>query len=93
MFFYIIKVSVANAFILFMIKSSNSKAQLNLKQFRFSVALGMLGAGQTDTKLGRPTTSTLNYFKRTVAYAIQFDSCAYMPQHIDKLGRCTLCIS
>ncbi|KAJ8930166.1 hypothetical protein NQ314_017062 [Rhamnusium bicolor] len=67
---------------------ADSQAQLSLKLFRLSVAIGLVGAEQNSCKRGRPSTaaSTSNHFKRTVPYEIRYDSCTHMPSH-GKPGR------
>lgn len=89
-FFYFLDLSVVNAFILFK-QRTDSNAQLNLKQFRMSVAMGLVGGDMAISKKGRPSSGSLNHFKQTVPYEIRYDSCSHMPIHIEKCRRCAFC--
>lgn len=88
--FHFIDLSLVNACILYK-KRTDSPTQLNLKDFRMSVALGLVGAELNVMKKGRPT-KIVHHFKRTVPYEVRYDSCAHMPIH-GKPGRCGFCSS
>ncbi|KAJ8950040.1 hypothetical protein NQ314_008046 [Rhamnusium bicolor] len=64
-FFYFLDLCVVNAYIIY--KSRSEGARLPLKQFRISVATGLIGAKNQTPKRGRPGCSkTPNKYKVTV---------------------------
>lgn len=58
-FFYFIHLSLVDFYVLFN-KTTDSKAQFTLKQFRLSVALGFLGSAAITAKKRRPFPIFLN---------------------------------
>lgn len=90
-FWYLLDVSLVNAYIIFKHRSntSQSRTTLSLKNFKIAVSLGLIGADENTPKRGRPQ-STLNTFKTTVPQEIRYDSCAHMPVHGNS-RRCAHC--
>lgn len=89
-FFYFIDASIVNAFILFQ-QRSTSKC-ITLKQFRISIARGLIGAGVSSAKRSSKNSVERepNKFKKIIPLEVRYDQCAHMPVRCGSL-RCANC--
>lgn len=90
-FFYFVDVALLNSFIIFKLRSTGKS--LSLKNFRLSVAVGLIGAVRNVPQRGRKSEEPLhaaNNFKPTVPLEVRFDQCAHMPIHGNP-RRCAHC--
>lgn len=89
-FFYFIDASIVNAFILFQ-KRSHSKC-MTLKEFRLSVARGLIGATSSSTnKRGRNSViQEPNRYKKIIPVEVRHDQCAHLPVRCGSV-RCAHC--
>lgn len=86
-FWYCVDMAVVNSYIIFK-NRSNGSATLTQKEFRLSVAVGLVGADRNNTpKKGRPT---MHFYKVNVPPEVRYDSCSHMPLHCSS-RRCALC--
>lgn len=91
-FWYLLDISLVNSYVLFK-KNSNfidMGKNLNLKEFKLAVSLGLMGADANTPKRGRPFTPKHNLFKVNVPQEIRYDSCSHMPTH-GTSRRCAFC--
>lgn len=87
-FFYFVDASIFNAFVLIQ-QRSNCKS-LTLKQFRTSVARGLIGIVE-PTKRGRSSSGRpANNFKKVVLYEVRYSNAAHMPERSTSV-RCGKC--
>lgn len=89
-FFYFLDIALVNSFILF--KKRSEGKTLNLKIFRLSVILGLIGAKPDMPQRGRKRDSAelVSNYKPNIPPEIRYDKCAHMPVH-KKPRRCALC--
>lgn len=82
---YFVDLSIINSFIIF--KQRAQSTAPTLKNFRLSVAAGLIGAQQP---VGSKKPAPINHFKRNVPYEIRYDQCLHMPIHSNS-RRCAFC--
>lgn len=87
-FFYFVDVCVVNAFILFQ-NRSDSRC-ITLKQFRVSVARGLIGAVNSISKKRRSAEQAPNKYKKIIPTEVRHDRAAHMPLRCGSL-RCAHC--
>lgn len=90
LFWHFVDLALVNAFIVYKARSLDARG-LNLKNFCFAVATGLIGAGPSMPTRGRPSPEVPpNRFKVIVPPERRYDKVAHMPIHGTKV-RCALC--
>lgn len=86
---YFLDATVVNSYIIFQQRMSS---KITLKQFRLSVAAGLIGASPKTSSRGRKSQTKINKnkYKTLVPLEIRFDKCAHMPARGTSL-RCAYC--
>lgn len=88
---HFVDVSVVNSYIIY--NERIGSKSMDLKTFRLSVALGLVGADPELPRRGRPSGEpSVSRFKPNVPFEIRWDKVAHMPVHSTS-RRCALCSS
>lgn len=90
LFWHFLDLTIVNAYIIFKNRSPDCKS-ITLKEYRFAVACGLIGADPETPQRGRRSSSPpKNKFKVIVPSEIRYDKVAHLPVHGQKV-RCARC--